>query len=63
MRMRRDVGDAPAEVRVHLMLGEELRRAQQQALALERSGEVLLGQRRALIRQPRLLADQRQLAA
>ncbi len=54
--------DAAAEVRLHLVLGEELRRTDEQPLALERAGQVLLRQRRALVRQPGLFADQRQLS-
>ena len=51
-----DLVHAPAQLRLHLVLGEELRRADDQALALERAGQVLLRQRRPLVRQPRLIA-------
>ena len=59
----RDGVDAPAEVRGHVVLGEELRRTDQQTLALEAPGEVLLRQRRALVGKPGLLADERQPSA
>ena len=36
----------------------EVRRPQQQPLTLQRAGQVFLGERRALIRQPGLIADQ-----
>ena len=57
-----DVRDAPTEVRGDGVLGEELGRADQQPLALEGTGEVLLRQRRALVGQPGLLADEGELA-
>ena len=58
---RGDVGDAPAPVGLHAVVGEELRRADREPLALERAGQVLLRQRRALVGHPRLIADQGQL--
>jgi len=57
-----DLADAPAQQRLYLVLGEELRRADHQPLALERAGQVLLRQWRPLVRQPRLIAHERQLS-
>ncbi len=59
---RRDLAHAPPELSVHLAFGEELRRSDEQPLALERAGQVFLRQRRALVRQPRLIAHHRQLS-
>src|SRR5438270_603966 len=56
-----DLAHPPPELRVHLVRGEELRRTDDQPLALERAGQVLLRQRRPLVRQPRLIAHHAEL--
>src|SRR2546430_1728526 len=56
-----DLAYPPPELRVHLVRGEELRRTDDQPLALERAGQVLLRQRRPLVRQPRLIAHHAEL--
>jgi hypothetical protein len=60
-RARRDVGDAPAEVRGDLVLGVELRRPDEQPLALHSASQILLGQRRPLVGQPRFIPHQGEL--
>jgi hypothetical protein len=53
---------ATPQVGLNAMFCIESRRANQQALAFHGSLQEFLGKRRALIRQPGFLADQRQLA-
>ncbi len=52
-----DLLNAPAGLHLDPVLGEELRRAQQQPLALEGARQVLLRERRALVGKPRLIAN------
>jgi hypothetical protein len=57
--VRVDRRHAHAEPHFRLRRLVELRTAQQQALAFQLAGEVFLGQRRAVVRQVGLVADQR----
>src|SRR5262249_56843667 len=61
--LRGDLGDPPPEVRGDAMVGEELLWADEEPLALDAAGEVLLRERRALIGEPPLLAHHPEAAA
>src|SRR4029077_20714653 len=50
-----DCGYAATEAHRYLVVSEELLGANVETLALERAGQILLGERRALIRQPGFL--------
>ena len=62
MLARRKLLDAAAQAGLDGVGLIEVLRPQQQALALQCTGQVLLGEGRALVGKPGLVADQRELA-
>ena len=58
----RNVGHPLSEMRRDRMLGKESRRPDEETLALEAAGEVLLRERRPLVRRPRIITDEGQLS-